>query len=143
MTHDSNAKPRLLSRREVLSLGVGLSAAAALGIAPARARTAVAKPVLMRPIPRSGEPLAVVGLGTAIVFDIGDDAASRAERRAVIRTLLEGGARVIDTAPSYGAAESVVGDLLADLKARDRAFVATKVRVAGRERAVAEMQQSQ
>ncbi|MGB5081715.1 MAG: aldo/keto reductase, partial [Burkholderiales bacterium] len=59
------------------------------------------------------------------------------------RTLLEGGARVIDTAPSYGTAESVLGDLLADLKARDRAFVATKVRVSDRERARAEMQQSQ
>jgi len=143
MTHTFNPKPRLVSRREVLSLGMGLSAAAALGIAPARSQTAAAKPVLMRPIPRTGERLAVVGLGTAIVFDIGNDATRRAERRSVIQTLLEGGARAIDTAPSYGAAESVVGDLLAELKVRDKAFVATKVRVAGRERAVAEMQQSQ
>ncbi len=141
MTHDT--KPRLISRREVLSLAAGLGAAAALGIAPARSQGAAAKPVLMRPIPRTGERLAVIGLGTAIVFDIGSDAAKRAERRSVIQTLLEGGARVIDTAPSYGTAESIVGDLLADLKARDKAFVATKVRVAGRERAVAEMQQSQ
>jgi aryl-alcohol dehydrogenase-like predicted oxidoreductase len=143
MTHPVNLKPRLLSRREVLAVGAGLSAAAVIGIAPARSQTAAAKPVLTRPIPRTGENLAVVGLGTAIVFDIGGDAVKRAERRSVIRTLLESGARVIDTAPSYGTAESVVGDLLADLKARDRAFVATKVRVAGRERAVAEMQQSQ
>jgi len=143
MTHTFNPKPRLVSRREVLSLAAGLGAAAAVGIAPARAQRAAAKPLLVRPVPRTGERLAVVGLGTAIVFDIGNDARSRAERRSVIQTLLEGGARVIDTAPSYGAAESVVGDLLADLKARDRAFVATKVRVAGRERAVAEMQQSQ
>ena len=143
MTRAFNLKPRLVSRREMLSLGVRLSAAAALGIAPARAQSVAAKPVLTRPIPRAGERLAVVGLGTAIVFDIGSDAGSRAERRSVIRTLLEGGARVIDTAPSYGTAESVVGDLLADLKARDRAFVATKVRVADRARAVAEMQQSQ
>jgi aryl-alcohol dehydrogenase-like predicted oxidoreductase len=142
MTHTFDLKPRLASRREVLSLAAGLAAAAALGIAPARARSAAAKPLLTRPIPRSGERLVVVGLGTAIVFDIGNDAGARAERRSVIRTLLEGGARVIDTAPSYGTAESVVGDLLADLKARERAFVATKVRVAGRERAVAEMKQS-
>jgi aryl-alcohol dehydrogenase-like predicted oxidoreductase len=141
MTHDT--KPRFVSRREVLSLAAGLGAAAALGIAPARSQTAAAKPLLTRPIPRSGEALAVVGLGTAIVFDIGNDAATRAERRSVIQALLEGGARAIDTAPSYGTAESVLGDLLADLKARDRAFVATKVRVAGRERASAEMHQSQ
>lgn len=133
---------RLFSRREILALGAGLGAAA-LGIVPARAQTTAAKPVLVRKIPRTGEPLPVIGLGTAIVFDIGNDAAQRAERSQVIRILLEGGARLIDTAPSYGTAESVVGDLLADMKVRDRIFIATKTRVAGRNRASAEMQQSQ
>jgi aryl-alcohol dehydrogenase-like predicted oxidoreductase len=85
----------------------------------------------------------VIGLGTAIIFDIGTDSPQRAERRAVIETLLQGGARLIDTAPSYGAAESVLGDLFADLKVRDKVFLATKVRAAGRDRAIAEMQQSQ
>jgi aryl-alcohol dehydrogenase-like predicted oxidoreductase len=127
------------SRRDVLKLGIGLGAAA-LGAAPAFAQ---AKPVLARKIPRSGEMLPVVGLGTAIVFDIDSDAAKRAERTTVIRTLLDGGARVIDTAPSYGTAESVVGDLLADMKVRDKVFVATKTRVAGRDRTIAELQQSQ
>lgn len=133
--------PRRLSRRAMLALGAGLGAAAALGMAPALPQGA--KPVLTRKIPRSGEQLPVIGLGTAIVFDIGGDAARRAERAAVIRTFLEGGARLIDTAPSYGTAESVVGDLLAEMKVRDRVFVATKARVAGRDRAIAEMQQSQ
>ncbi len=135
MIHDNPSDARLYSRREMLALG----AAAALGITPAYATS----PVLARPIPRTGERLPVVGLGTAIVFDIGDDAFRRAERRAVIQTLLEGGARVVDTAPSYGTAESVVGDLLAEMKVRDKVFIATKVRAAGRDRALAEMQQSQ
>jgi hypothetical protein len=139
--NDNPSDLRPVSRREVLALGAGLGAAAALGIAPARAQAA--KPVLTRKIPRSGESLPVIGLGTAIVFDIGNDAAKRAERTAVIRIFLEGGARLIDTAPSYGTAEAVVGDLLADMKVRDRVFVATKARVAGRDRSVTEMQQSQ
>jgi len=143
VNQDPKPSPRLFTRREALAMTAGLGAAAALGIAPAGAATASAKPLLTRPIPRTGERLAVIGLGTAIVFDIGEDAAQRAERRSVIQTLLEGGARVIDTAPSYGTAESVVGDLLADLKVRDNVFLATKVRAANRERAVAEMQQSQ
>jgi len=142
MIHDKTTDPRLFSRREVLALGAGFGASA-LGIAPAFAQTAAARPLLTRKIPRTGEPLAVVGLGTAIVFDIGNDAAQRAERGAVIRTLLDGGARLIDTAPSYGTAEPVVGDLLAEMKVRDKVFVATKVRAASRDRAVAEMQQSQ
>jgi aryl-alcohol dehydrogenase-like predicted oxidoreductase len=139
MARSIRITPRLFSRREVLALGAGIGAAA-LGIVPARAATT---PVLTRPIPRTGERLPVVGLGTSIVFDIGNDAPKRAERSAVIRTLLEGGARVIDTAPSYGTAESVVGDLLAEMKVRDKVLVATKVRAASRDRAVAEMQQSQ
>ncbi len=136
----NSPQPRLLTRREILALGAGLGAAA-LGIAPARAQTA--KPVLTRKIPRTGEALPVIGLGTAIVFDIAGDAAARSERSKVIQTFLDGGARLIDTAPSYGTAESVAGDLIAEMKVRDRMFIATKVRAAGRERAVAEMQQSQ
>ena len=130
---------RLFTRREVLALGTGIGAAAALRIAPA---FGAAAPLLTRTIPRSGERLPAIGIGTAIVFDIGDDAARRAERRAVVRTMLEGGARLMDTAPSYGTAETVVGDLLAEMKVRDRVFLATKVRAAGRETAIAEMQQS-
>lgn len=132
MVHDT--------RRTILKLGAGLGAAAALGIAPARAQ---ARPLLARKIPRSGEMLPVIGLGTAIVFNIGNDAAQRAERSKVIQTFIEGGARLIDTAPSYGSAESVLGDLLAEMKVREKILIATKVRVAGRDRSIAEMQQSQ
>jgi len=128
------------TRRKVLQLGAGLGVATALGIAPANAQ---AKSLLARKIPRTGEMLPVIGMGTAIVFNIGNDAAQRAERSKVIQTFVDGGARLIDTAPSYGTAEAVLGDLLADTKLREKIFIATKVRVAGRDRSVAEQQQSQ
>ena len=139
MTHPLRPDHRLFSRREVLAMGAALGAVHALGVAPA---FAAVTPVRTRPIPRTGEPLPVIGLGTAIVFDIGDDAAKRAERRTVIRTMVEGGAKLIDTAPSYGTAEVVLGDLLAETKTRDNVFLATKVRAAGRDATIAEMQQS-
>ena len=135
MAHECST--RLFSRREVLALAAGFGAAAL-----PFSRGFAAAPVLTRPIPRTGERLPVVGLGTAIVFDIGDDTARRTERGAVIRTMIEAGGRVIDTAPSYGTAENVVGDLLADMQARDKVFLATKVRAIGREASIAEMQQS-
>lgn len=125
------------SRRAFLRAGLA-SGAAALPFASAFS----AAPLLTRPIPRSGELLACVGIGTAIVFDIGDDAAKRAERSAVIRTLIDGGARLIDTAPSYGSAEDVVGDLLAATQLHDRIFLATKVRVTDRDATFAEMRRS-
>ena len=130
---------RFVSRREFLSLGAGIGVAAALRSVPA---CAAAGPIPTRSIPRTGERLPVVGLGTAIVFDIGDDAARRAERRAVIQTMLEGGGRVIDTAPSYGTAETVLGELLAAMQSRDKVFLATKVRAARRDAAITEMEQS-
>ncbi len=133
-------KPLIVSRRDVLGLGVGLAASASFS--STFAQTAQA-PVLARAIPRSGEKLPVIGLGTAIIFDIGGDTEKRAERTKVIHTLLDGGARLIDTAPSYGTAESVVGDLLAEMKMRDKIFLATKVRSNDNEAFAAQMKVSQ
>jgi aryl-alcohol dehydrogenase-like predicted oxidoreductase len=113
------------SRRDLLAAAGGLGAAAALpGMALAQAP---AQPIMTRPIPRSGEPLPVVGIGTAIIFDFQNDPAKYAERKGVIQNLIAGGGKLIDTAPSYGNAEVVVGDLVSDLKVRDRLFLATKV----------------
>lgn len=132
--------PHFKTRRDLLKLGAGLGA---LTIAPQLAAQTKPAPLLNRKIPKSGELLPVIGLGTAIIFDIGNDLEKRAERTEVIRTLLDGGAKMIDTAPSYGTAESVVGDLLAATKLRDRVFLATKVRSNDNEAFAAQMKQSQ
>ena len=128
------------TRRNMLAFGVSVAASAAFGSARAQATPA---PVLTRAIPRSGEKLPVVGLGTAIIFDIDGDTEKRAERSKVINTLLDGGARMIDTAPSYGTAEAVVGDLLAAMKVRDKVFLATKVRANDNDAFTAQMKASQ
>ena len=129
------------SRRDVLKL----AAAAGAGMVLPTRLLAASGPVLSRPIPRSREMLPVVGLGTAIIFDFdsSSDTAKRAERRTVIRTLLDEGGRLIDTAPSYGRAELTLGDLLPEMGVRDRVFLATKVRATGsRDACTAEMQES-
>jgi len=116
------------SRRRVLGLGAGLAAAAwtAGRLAPADA-AADAEPLLARAIPHGGERLPVIGLGTTIVFDVDDDAAKRKACAEVVKTLAAGGGKLIDTAPSYGSAEGVVGDILAETGLRPRMFVATKL----------------
>jgi aryl-alcohol dehydrogenase-like predicted oxidoreductase len=116
------------SRRGLLAVCTGLGAALWLPgwERPAKAQ-ADAAPLLTRTIPRSGEPLPVIGLGTSGVFDIGGDPAQRGARAAVIRSLAAAGGKVIDTAPSYGRAESVVGDLVAEAGLRSRIFLATKL----------------
>jgi diketogulonate reductase-like aldo/keto reductase len=49
---------------------------------------------------------------------------------------------MIDSSPMYGRAEGAVGDLLADLGARLRAFLATKVWTTGRDKGIAETRHS-
>ena len=49
---------------------------------------------------------------------------------------------MIDSSPMYGAAEGVVGDLLAAAGTRDKAFLATKVWTSGRDAGIAQMRKS-
>lgn len=98
--------------------------------------------MLTRPIPRTGEELPVVGLGTWQTFDVGPSAHARAPLLEVVKRFLAAGARVIDSSPMYGAAEGVTGDLLRELGDAARPFLATKVWTRGRAQGVAEMNRS-
>ncbi len=96
-----------------------------------------------RKIPSSGEELPVIGLGTWQGFDVRESAEERAPLAAVLDALFESGGSVIDSSPMYGAAEGVVGDLLAQRKTpRAQPFIATKVWIRGREAGIAQMRQS-
>jgi diketogulonate reductase-like aldo/keto reductase len=99
-------------------------------------------PMLSRPIPSTGEMMPVIGLGTWPVFDVGAGESVRRPLREVVRLLLDAGAKMIDSSPMYGRAEAVTGDLLADLRARPRAFLATKVWTTGRERGIEQLRRS-
>jgi len=116
------------SRRKTLRL-LAAAASAVWGL-KARAQipsTAAAHRLLTRPIPQSGEQLPAVGLGTAIVFDVGTTAPERAGPESVVHALISHGGTLIDTAPSYGQAESVLGDILRQDRQRQRVFLATKL----------------
>jgi len=106
------------------------------------AETMVAETMITRPIPSSGEAMPVIGLGTWNVFDVGDDTAARAPLKQVLQQLVDAGGRMIDTSPMYGRAESVTGDLVAELGLRARVFLATKVWTSGKEQGIAQMRRS-
>src|SRR5204863_3484219 len=80
-----------------------------------------------------------IGLGTWQTFDAGNDSAARAPLREVLK-LLDG--NVIDSSPMYGSSEAVAGELIAELKMRDRVFIATKVWTSGRDDGIAQMETS-
>ena len=99
-----------------------------------------------RKIPSTGEQLPVVGVGTWRTFDVGSKPEDRAPVAEVLRVLFEAndptGGSVIDTSPMYGAAEAVIGSLLAASGSRSKAFIATKVWTSGRDSGIAQMQAS-
>jgi diketogulonate reductase-like aldo/keto reductase len=98
--------------------------------------------VMTKPIPSTGEPLPVIGVGTWQTFDVGSDAAARAPLREVLKLMTQAGRGVVDSSPMYGSSESVAGDLIAELGLRDKLFVATKVYTSGRDAGVKQMQTS-
>jgi aryl-alcohol dehydrogenase-like predicted oxidoreductase len=81
---------------------------------------------ITRPIPHSGERLPCVGLGTANVFDR-DSEETRKAASEVVRTLVDAGGRLIDTASTYADAEVVLGKVIASTGLRERVFIATKL----------------
>jgi diketogulonate reductase-like aldo/keto reductase len=120
-----------------------LLGAAALASPLLRSSNAMASPAMIaRPIPSTGEAMPVIGLGTSQTFDVGGGAADRQPLREVLRLMLDGGGKIIDTSPMYGRAEAVTGDLVAEMAVRPRVFLATKVWTSGRESGIAQMRRS-
>lgn len=131
------------SRRDFLQGSAALMAlAASAQLWPGFALAANAAPLLQRAIPSSGENLPVIGLGTSQTFNVGMDDDSLDDLDEVVRAFINGGAKVIDTAPSYGAAEAVTGELLKRTKTQGKAFLASKLSSTGRERGLAQFQAS-
>lgn len=100
--------------------------------------------MMRRKIPSSadGESIPVIGMGTWNTFDVGSSAADRAPLRQVLEVFYASGARLIDSSPMYGNAESVTGDLVHQLGKQASTFYATKVWTSGREKGIAQIERS-
>ena len=104
-------------------------AAAASAYAALRPAAAIAQPraIVTRPIPSSGETLPVVGLGSWITFNVGDDAVARDACTDVMRKFVESGGRMIDSSPMYASSQDVIGHGLRKAALTGRIFSAEKV----------------
>ena len=104
-------------------LGSLAGSAAALLLAPRSA--GAQQPPITRAVPSTGEALPVVGLGTWITFNVGEDRTARDECADVMRVFFEAGGRMIDSSPMYGSSQEVIGYGLQKLgKPRIKLFVA-------------------
>lgn len=111
-----------LSRRTLLRLGLAAAAGAA-----SRSSMAATDAIHTRPIPATGERIPVIGMGTWIVFNVGNDPEAREVRTEIMREFFAAGGGVIDSSPMYASAEDVVGHGLELLGPQPGLFSATKV----------------
>lgn len=120
----------LLTRREWLRTA-GASGAA-LALIPDLLAALATPDLIVRAVPSTGEELPIVGLGSSATFRRVAGSNDTSALTRVLGTFVEEGARVFDTAPSYGDSEEVAGRIAAELGVSDRIFWATKVNVARR-----------
>lgn len=97
--------------------------------------------IARRRIPKTGELLPIIGLGTSRTFDA-DPAGEISPLVDVMRAFLDAGGTLVDSSPMYRRAETIVGTLLNRLDRHDL-FFATKVWTKdGREAGVKQMNES-
>jgi diketogulonate reductase-like aldo/keto reductase len=118
------SRPR---RDFIKSVGLGAAAvtlpALPFGIGSAHAQSA---DLILRKIPRTGEMLPAIGLGTYLTFDV-LPGQPRDNIREVLKRFWDGGGRVVDTSPLYGTGEISVGDFATALGIADKMFITNKI----------------
>jgi aryl-alcohol dehydrogenase-like predicted oxidoreductase len=97
---------------------------------------------IMRSIPSTGEKLPVIGLGSALTFDVRSRSPEAGKVGEVLTLFVKHGGKLIDTSPAYGNAESLIGELAYDSHLRDSLFLATKVWTRSQPEGIAQMERS-
>ena len=111
-----------LDRRAFLTaLAAGGAAASLLPI------SADAAPLATRAIPASIEPIPIIGMGSWITLNVGNDPDLRAARLEVVQAFFDEGGGMIDSSPMYGSSEEVIGHCLTRIPNKQGLFSATKV----------------
>ncbi len=134
-----NPRNQELSRRAFLASAAALGAAAHVARVPALA----AEPPRTGAILSTGEPVPVIGMGSWITFNVGNNQSLRESRVEVLRAFFEGGGGMVDSSPMYGSSEAVIGYCLARLGETRDLFSATKVWSPLRWTGVNQMRESQ
>jgi diketogulonate reductase-like aldo/keto reductase len=114
---------RRTSRRSILQ---GALATAAAVLLPREVDAQAGAPAT-KPVPSTGEPLPVVGLGSWITFNVGNDPKLKDECTAVMAAFFGAGGRMIDSSPMYGSSQPTIGYGLKKLGYPPSLFSAEKV----------------
>jgi diketogulonate reductase-like aldo/keto reductase len=144
--HSYSSKPQSFSRRAVIkAMGIGAATAAFTPLVQGGHQIAQSQTppnqisqsgsnqtsqVITKPIPRTNEQVAAIGMGTFLTFDVLSDQ-PRDNIREVIRRFSDGGGRLIDVSPLYGMSEVNVGEFAAELDIAEDLFITNKIWATG------------
>jgi diketogulonate reductase-like aldo/keto reductase len=64
---------------------------------------------ITRSVPSTGQRLPVIGMGSFITFNVGNDLQTRNYRVEVLRKFFQLGGQLVDSSPMYGSSEEVLG----------------------------------
>jgi len=126
-------------RRRFLQILSGLGLAAFVPPPGVRADQSA---ILTRPIPKTGEQLPIIGMGSWLTFAVADDPQALAVRVKVLQAFFEAGGTLIDSSPMYGSSEEAIGYCLQKLDKTKDVFSATKVWTTGWQAGVRQMHRS-
>jgi len=98
---------------------------------------------IQKAIPKSGELLPVIGMGSARTFDVRVKSQKIDQLEKVLGLFFQHGGGLIDSSPMYGRSETVLGELLAKVPDKTKLFAATKVWIDGKSQGIAQMNQSE
>ncbi|MEI7011462.1 aldo/keto reductase [Leptospira licerasiae] len=126
----SYSRKKFLKLLALSAAGISLSERM---ISPLFSQTSGASKMLKRKIPKTGEEIPAIGLGTWQTLDVDPDPSSLAPLREVLSEFLHIGGGVVDSSPMYGRSEEIFGILSKDFTdaERNKFFLATKVWIRG------------
>lgn len=128
-----------MNRRQFIKILTGLGVLSALepGVV-----SGLSQPVITKAIPATGEQLPVIGMGSWITFDVGNNKKELATRVKILQAFFDLGGGVIDSSPMYGSSERVIGYCLKQITNKQALFSATKVWIQGQGFGVRQMKSS-
>ncbi len=129
-----------MKRRQFLK---GLSAVSLTAALAPTHSFGLGKSQLMKTISGSNELLPVIGVGTWITFDVGDNSAAMDTRTGVLQEFFDMGGKMVDSSPMYGRSQTVIGRCLERIDNDAGLFSATKIWTPGRDRGVHQINASE
>jgi len=127
-----------ISRRTLLS---GLATTGIASVIPSGLVNA-AKPLHLRKLHGTGEAIPIIGMGSWLTLDVGDNPALWRSRQNVVQAFFDEGGRMIDSSPMYGSSEKMIGRFLRRIANKQNLFATTKVWTPTKWRGIEQMKNS-